>query len=641
MEKHQKSTVKRPIVRRLIIWIGVPLLVVYFSVVVTNYFQSKNAAIERMNEYLIELTSHYAAELNSQFSVISETPTIVVETIEAMKNPTEKALFDLMERRLTVNQNIFGMSIAFEPYALNPQKKQCAPYVFRSKNGLEKVFLEDGYNYTTADWYLIPKLIKKTYWTEPYYDEGGGNELMCTFSHPLQLKGKFAGIVTADISLTELEKTMQDINIVAGYTFIIGRSGTFIYHPNADFVMRESIFSLAERFMMPDLRTIGKNMIHGQQGIATYKDLQTGERNWVVYMPIPSCQWTFTAVIPEEKVLGPVNAQMYRQISYMLAGLLIILIVIVWASYGITIPLRKLAGFAKQISTGDLNVQIEGIKGEDEIHDLAIIFNKMVADLKQHIKDLTMATKAKEAVESELRIARQIQESLLPRVFPPFPDRLEFDLFAKNYAAKDVAGDFYDFFFIDENQLVIIIADVSGKGIPAALFMAVNRTLMKTVCQKGVGPAEALKKANAIISQDNDACMFTTLFLAVYEVETGELIFANAGHNSPVIISKDGSHRLLETFGDIFLGVSPDFTYREGHEHIEVGDLLALYTDGVTEATSSQETLFGEERFIRNITSHMNQSLDLIWHELHDDLDKFQEGHQFDDITLMLLRRNS
>ncbi|MFA4838076.1 MAG: SpoIIE family protein phosphatase [Candidatus Neomarinimicrobiota bacterium] len=641
MEKHHKSTVKKPIVRRLVIWIGVPLFVVYFAVVVTNYVQSKNAAIERMNLYLIELTSHYASELNSQFLVISQTPTIVVEAIEAMKNPTEKALFDLMERRLTVNQNIFGMSIAFEPYAFSSQEKEYAPYVFRSKNGLEKVFLDHGYNYTTADWYLIPKLLKTTYWTEPYYDEGGGNTLMCTFSHPLHLKGKFAGIVTADISLTELEKTMRGTNIIAGYTFIVGRSGTFIYHPNADYVMRESIFSLAERFKMPDLRAVGKNMIHGKQGIAAYKDLQTGERNWTVYTPIPSCQWTFAAVIPEEKVLGPVNAQMYRQISYMLVGLVIILIVIVWASYGITIPLRKLAGFAEKISTGDLNVQIEGIKGEDEIHELASVFNKMVADLKRHIKDLTTATKAKEAVESELRIARQIQESLLPRVFPPFPDRTEFDLFAKNYAAKDVAGDFYDFFFIDENQLIIIIADVSGKGIPAALFMAVNRTLMKTVCQKGVGPAESLKKANTILSLDNDACMFTTLFLAVYDVKTGEMTFANAGHNSPFIISKDGSHRTLESFGDIFLGVTPDFTYREGHEHIDVGDLLTLYTDGVTEATSPEETLFGEERFIRNISSHMNQSLDLIWHELHDDLDKFQEGHQFDDITLMLLRRNT
>jgi sigma-B regulation protein RsbU (phosphoserine phosphatase) len=641
MSSRRPSAIKRPIVRRLIIRIGVPLLIVYAAVVATNYYQSKKAAIARMNDYLGELTNHHASELDSRFKAIAETPTIIAENIEAMRLLNEPRLYDLMERRLTVDPDIFGMGVSFEPYALDPGREECSPRVFRSNGGLERADATDVGNYSTADWYLIPKLLKKAYWTEPYYSAGGGNALMCTFSHPIRLKDRFAGIVSADISLAELEKTMRGVEIISGTTFIVGRSGTFIYHSNPDFVMRESMFSLAETLKRPDLREIGKNMIRGRQGIVAFKALQSGgKKSWMVYTPIPTCRWTFVAVIPEDKILAPVNAQMIRQILFLLAGLIGILTVIVWASYGITNPLRKLTAFAGKVSAGDLDGRIDGIRGKDEIQELAGVFNKMVGDLNQYIKDFTSATKAKEAVESELRIARQIQESLLPRVFPAFPDRPEFDLYAKNHPAKEVAGDFYDFFFVDDDQLAVLIADVSGKGIPAALFMAVNRTLMKTVCLKGVGPAESLRQANEILSQDNDACMFTTMFLAIYDVKTGDLTYANAGHNSPVIFTKDGDGRFLASTGDIFLGVEPGLTYHELTDRIEPDELLALYTDGVTEAKSPARDFFGEERFVHFVSSRVGEPLDGIWRDLYGELDKFQEGGEYDDITVVLLKRS-
>jgi len=641
MKKNRPLAVKRPIVRRLIIWIGVPLLIVYSAVAVTNYVQSSRSAVDRMNAYLLELTKHHAAVLDSRFKAISQTPTIIAENIEAMRILNEQRLYDLMERRLKVDPDIFGMSVSFEPFALDPGKEKCSPRVFRSNGGLEKSGSSDVANYSTADWYLIPKLLKKTYWTEAYYSAGGGNALMCTFSHPLYLKGKFAGIVTADISLAELEKTMRGVDIISGYTFIIGRSGTFIYHPDPDFVMRESLFSLAETLGRPDLRAIGKNMIRGRQGVIAFDDIRTGGKNWMVYTPIPSCRWTFAAVIPEDKVLAPVNAQMVRQILFMLAGLLGILTVIVWAAYGITHPLRKLTAFAGKVSSGDLTGRIEGIKGKDEIQELAGVFNKMVADLNQYIEDFTAATKAKEAVESELRIARQIQESLLPRVFPAFPDRPEFDLYAKNHPAKEVAGDFYDFFFVDEDQLVVLIADVSGKGVPAALFMAVTRTLMKTVCQKGVGPAESLRLANEILSRDNDACMFTTMFLAVYQVKTGELTYASAGHNAPVTFTPNGDGRFLPSANDVFLGAEPGFVYHEFTDRLEPGELLALYTDGVTEAKSPAQDFYGASRFVGFIADRVKKPLTEIWTDLFGELNAFQEGREYDDITLVLLKRSN
>ncbi|MDD8028830.1 MAG: SpoIIE family protein phosphatase [Acidobacteriota bacterium] len=638
--RRRSSAVKRPIVRRLIIWIGFPLLLVYAAVAVTNYVQSSRAAVERMNSYLLELTNHHAAVLDSRFKAISQTPLIIAENIEAMRLLNEPRLYDLMERRLAIDPGIFGMSISFEPYALDPGRERCSPRVFRSAGGLERAGTAGLEAYHTADWYLIPELLKSSYWTEPYYSAEGGNALMCTFSHPFFREGAFAGVVTADISLAELDKTMRGIEIISGYTFLVGRSGTFISHPNPDFVMRESLFSLAEMLDRPDLRSIGKNMIRGRQGVIAFKDLNTGEKSWMVYTPIPTCRWTFAAVIPEDRILAPVKAQLIRQVILMAMGLAGILAVIVWAAYGITNPLRKLAAFAGRISSGDLTGRIEGIRGKDEIQELAGVLNQMVGDLNQYIRDFAAATKAKESVESELRIARQIQESLLPRVFPPFPDRTEFDLYAKNAPAKDVAGDFYDFFFLDEDHLAVLIADVSGKGVPAALFMAVNRTLMKTVCRKGVGPAESLRAANEILSRDNDACMFTTMFLAVFNARTGGLTYANAGHNPPVIVSRDRTLRTLESMGDVFLGVETGVSYHEGRTRLEPGDLLMLYTDGVTEAAAPDGSFFGEERLAGFMAERRDDALSAIWGRLAADLDEFQKGSQFDDITVVLLRRN-
>lgn len=640
MKKETKFKVKRPIIMRLMLWIGVPLLIVYMTVLILNYIWGKNAALKQTKEYLIELTSHHAAELNSQFIQISEAPISIAEVLQTFKKPTSEELCSLVSKKMENNPNIFGMAVAFEPYWFSKYEKFFSPYICIVNENFEISDLADSYNYLTKDWYSIPKLLDRSYWTEPYFDVGGGNILMCTFSTPIHSEGKFIGIATADISLEDLKSHMRNVRIMAGYTFIISRNGTFIYHPNKEYIMCESIFSLAEEYNFPYMREFGKDMIKGNQGVVAFNDLITGAKKWLVYTSIPSCQWSFAAVIPEEDVLASVNVLIMRQSSIMFIGLLIIILVIMWATIGITNPIRKLVRFAQKLATGNLDVQMENIKGKDEIQELAQVFNKMVVDLKQHIKDLTAATKAKESVESELRIARQIQESLLPRVFPPFPERKEFDLYAKNIPAKDVAGDFYDFFFIDEYKLVIIIADVSGKGVSAGLFMAVTRTLLKIVCEKGVGPAEALEKANIVLCKDNDACMFTTLFIAIYDVKSGKFQYTNAGHNPPIILSKDGSYRFLKSFNDMALGIDETHKFEEGKINLDVGSSLILYTDGVTEATSPDNNLYGEEKFINILTSNVSSSIESMMEKIEQDLQSFQEGQQFDDITMLFLRRN-
>ena len=637
--KDEKVKVKRPLVRKLLLWIGLPLLLVYIVVILFTYFWSGDNALKQMKEYLFELTSHHASMLDGKFLKVSRASMGIADAIEEFSIPTKNELYSLMKKKLSENSDIYGMAIAFNPFAYNNNIKLFSPYVYRTDKDIADIDLAKSYDYTLQDWFMIPKLLGTSYWGEPYYDEGGGDIFMATYSQPMYKNGKFFGISTADISLDDLELEMSNIRIMAGHTFIITRTGTFIYHSIKEYIMNESIFSLAEEDDQPELREIGKKMIAGEQGITTFRDVNTGEKSWLVYSPIPDCHWSFAAVIPDKEIMKTVNSMVIRQIAIMVIGLLIILLVILWAAIGITNPIKKLLGFANRISKGDLDEKITGIRGHDEIHELVKAFNKMTYDLKHYISDLTAATKAKESVESELRIARQIQESLLPRIFPPFPDTEEFDLYARNIPAKEVAGDFFDFFMLDDDHIAIIIADVSGKGISAGLFMAVTRTLMKTVCVQGVPPAEAMEKANIVLCQDNDACMFTTLFLAIYNIKTGHMHWTNAGHDEPIIISEDGSYRMLKTFKDIALGINEFHKYHEGEAQLEIGEKMVLYTDGVIEATSPENELYGEERFIKILRENAGKSLVEIIDIVTEDLDGFQKDNQFDDITILLLKR--
>lgn len=311
-------------------------------------------------------------------------------------------------------------------------------------------------------------------------------------------------------------------------------------------------------------------------------------------------------------------------------------------------PLAQLTGYTRVLVAQDFKLEervlasMEDISHarKGEVSDLANALHGMYTTLQRYIVDLRDTTAAREAVESELRIARAIQTSLLPRTFPPFPHHTEFALHAINVSAKQVAGDFFDFYLLPDDKLMITIADVSGKGVPAALLMAVTRTLLKNLALSGLQPAQIVEKANAVLVEDNEQGMFVTLFLAAYEPKTGRLCYANAGHNAPCRLDKEGVLREhLSTTGPI-IGVVPGQTYTEREAWLAVGDSLVLYTDGVTEAHSPEGGLYGEERFQALVSLHAQDSPEQICSVVADAVADYQQGNTYDDITLLVLRRN-
>lgn len=274
----------------------------------------------------------------------------------------------------------------------------------------------------------------------------------------------------------------------------------------------------------------------------------------------------------------------------------------------------------------------------DELEDLSDSFRYMVSELNEYIRDLSRVTAEKERIGAELDVARHIQASMLPCIFPAFPERHEFDIYASMTPAKEVGGDFYDFFLVDDDHLAIVMADVSGKGVPAALFMMISKTLLKSAAQSGLSPKAVLEKVNNQLCENNDAEMFVTVWLGILEISTGKMKCANAGHEYPAIMRRGGGFQLFKDKHGLVLAGMEGARYREYELELNEGDRLFVYTDGVPEATNADTVLYGTDRMLHALNEAKDRSCCELLASLHRDVDAFVgAADQFDDITMLCI----
>ena len=275
-----------------------------------------------------------------------------------------------------------------------------------------------------------------------------------------------------------------------------------------------------------------------------------------------------------------------------------------------------------------------------DLDDLSVTIEKAIEQI-QYIKTMQKEHNELTSIKGDLAVAREIQQAILPRIFPPFPEETaSMDIAASMNAAKDVGGDFYDFFRIDKDRIGFTIADVSGKGVPAAIFMAVARTLIRATGIRGVSPAECITYSNSLLSQESVNYMFVTVFYGIYNIRTGEVTYANAGHNPPYLVRADGSVEMLPLSKDIVAGAFDDFQYSQESLQLEPGDTLLLYTDGVTEAINTEDKEYGEGRLEKQLAQCSNLSCQEIIDKVKEDVKAFAgEAEQSDDITLFALKR--
>ncbi len=494
------------------------------------------------------------------------------------------------------------------------------------------------YDYHVMDWYLIPKLKGEPYWSEPYYDEGAGDVPMTTYSVPLYDKsGAFIGMVTADVSLEWITKTIADYKpYPLSYSFILSRNGYYISHQDEHKILNETIFTATHLMHNEPVKEIGHEMIAQERNNKEF--VLEGSLRHIFYAPIERTGWSMGTVSFNSDIfmeIRDVNRNFWILIA---CGLLLIFSLTIWVIRRATRPLALFAKSAGEISKGDFDAPLPEIKNKDEMYKLRDAFANMQGSLKNYISELEVTTAERERIESELTIATQIQMGMLPTIFPPFPNSPNLDLYATLVPAREVGGDLYDF-FIDGDTLYFTVGDASGKGVPASLLMAVTSSLFRSVALHLKEPSKVLESLNNAISEKNDANMFITLFVGVMNLKTGELQYASAGHNAPVLI-RNHKASFIEVAPNLPLGIMPNIQFVQHKLNITPNDMLFLYSDGLTEAENFSQELYSEEKLLielSNIKSDTTpkEALNRVIESVNNFVNK---NEQSDDLTMLAVK---
>ncbi len=640
----KRNTLSFRIISRLlpaVILLGIVIFTAYYLFArrsITDH-TAENAQITAKN------TVHSIEQIIKQAQMIPANLSWMIEN----GSLEHDSLFKFLEQLVKNNPLIYASAIAFQPGMSNesimpkPYNGLYSPYAFRNGDGVETKNLgSESYNYLIMDWYQIPAMLQAPYWTEPYFDEGGADALLSTYSHPFYLtkngKREFAGIITIDISLEWLTKTVSSVKILeTGYAFLISGNGVYVTHPNQENIMNHTIFTRAKELDLPVLRKIGREMIKGREGFDTIELPQTG-KNLLYYEPISSTGWSLGVIYPYKEMYA--SLQMLNILIVTLS--LISLLLLVFFNFTIVNrmlgPLTKFARSAREVAEGNFTAELPKITSKDEMKELHDSFEFMQRELSEYIVHLKETTSAKEKIESELRIAKEIQMGMIPHIFPPFPQLKQIDLYALLESAKEVGGDLYDFFLLDEKNLCFAIGDVSGKGIPASLFMAVTRTLLRSLAQKEKETSAIVSEINATLCQNNDSNMFVTFFIGILDTSTGELRYCNAGHNPPLLIKKEGNTSFFEITKGIPLGLFSEFIFKEQITKLSGGDKLFLYTDGLTEAENWNKELFSDNRLLSVLQNyHANTPENLVKGVLEAVNQHVNGNEQSDDLTMLTI----
>jgi sigma-B regulation protein RsbU (phosphoserine phosphatase) len=636
--------VKKSLVSRILFYVLPPCILLFLVSLSVFYFYSKNTIEEMTHENALMMTQKTVLKTEQVLVSIEKiTGNSMWQLEQGMLNEAEAA--DFTRRVLGKNSEVLGCAVAYAPELFPQAQKPVAYYSYRTTGNVAFKTLDNTeYSYSLQDWYQIPSTLGKAVWTEPYYDIGGADALISTYAVPFYrtVNGvkQVAGVLAVDVSLDWLTDIVSSVKILeTGYASLISQNGTFVTHQEKDLIMNQTLFSYASEFHSPELRELGRKMKQGESGFVTLK--LRGVDKVIAYTPIPQNHWTLMVVFPEAEMYAPLYWISLVLFILLVLGLGLLTFVVVRM---VAVQLSPLKGFTvavHKIAEGNFDVPLPDIQSEDEMRDLHDSFEHMQSDLKQYIADLQETTSAKEKIESELRIAREIQMGMIPKTFPAFPELEELDLFAQLEPAKEVGGDLYDFFLLDETHLCFAIGDVSGKGVPASLFMAVTRTLLRSISPKETSPANMVKILNTSLSKDNESSMFVTFFLGILDLKTGNLTYANAGHNPPMIVRQDGTVESFEITKNIPIGLFEEHSYEEHEKTLGAGDMLFLYTDGVTEAENAQKELFSDERLIKSLEScHEKDPERMIACIRKHVMAHVQGNEQSDDLTMLSLIYN-
>lgn len=514
---------------------------------------------------------------------------------------------------------------------------------------------EGYYEYRDSTWYELGKRSDGCAFTETYQDSYGRGLTITCVAPFTNSAGKFCGCIAIDILMSEMNESMVNDGIVdPSVATLIDGNGNYIAGKNVDSAA-EDMGSIFDEDKDAALRSVGERILEEKNGV-----LSTGEGDaaqYIAFSTIESVDWTLciaspvSAVIkPAETIRGSIDENTDNVVNAVVRGiatviqsclvlsalvLIFVTLLIGKTSKRISDPLKRLEADVRRISEGNFEQRTQ-VSTDDEIGSLAESFNYMTDSIQRYIADLKEITAKEERIAGELSAATSIQASMLPTDFDAYAGYQEFCLYATMNPAKEVGGDFYDFFMVDERHLAIVMADVSGKGVPAALFMVIGKTLIKDHTQPGKDLGEVFTEVNKLLCESNSEGLFITAFEGVLDLVTGELRYVNAGHEIPYICRKDGKFEPYKIRAGFVLAGVESMKYKCGEVRLDVGDKLFQYTDGVTEATNAADELYGMDRLTATLGRYSDLAPNELLAKVKEDIDGFVgEAPQFDDITML------
>jgi len=544
-------------------------------------------------------STHREAMLKAE-NVLSTTHYEIMEVVEeaeqairdnmwiaqwCLDNPD--SLKNVTSRIVEEHTAVVGSTVALVP-GYNKNLPFFAPYSYiRDGEMVHTSLATEKYNYPAHEWFIEPLEVGMGYWSEPYLDTNGGNIKMTTYSRPvLDPKGTTAAVITADVSLEWLCNHVGRVDIYPNaYSILVSRKGKVMMGPVDSLAMQFSVQEMAE--MMKDEPALPKlvdDMLSGKRGSVTIHSSQQGSTSTIYYAPVPRTGWSMAVIIPEKEVFKEVRRMGFLCTLLQILGILMLIIILLsvarsWTEY------------------------------------------QKTKDVELHL-------------ERELEIGREIQMSMVPKVFPPFPERNDIDMAATIVPAKMVGGDLYDFYIRDE-KLIFCIGDVSGKGVPASLLMAVTRSLFRNISAQEDSPAKIVEGINrAMDEMDDETGMFVTFFCGVLDMHTGHLRYCNAGHNAPMLFT---DHiQLLDVVPNLPLGIEGSMVYQEQQINLLLDDAIYLYTDGISEAENPRQELFGIERMEKVLSERRTamEHLDAMKAAIAEFV---EDAPQSDDITMLFI----
>ncbi|MCF8033396.1 MAG: HAMP domain-containing protein [Desulfarculaceae bacterium] len=399
---------------RFVIFVLSGVALVSAAMAVVSHMEASSALLDASQAYLLSLAEAQANQLARRLDSVAGPARDLATSLELVGVKNESFATALLKQNLIANPHIYGMALALAPYSLSPSQRYAAVYAFRSPKGLKVMDLNNPrYDYLSQNWYLIPALLGRPVWSEPYFDEGAGNVLMTTYSAPMVDKGKMLGVVTADVDLGDLGKLVRSLSLhEGGYGFLLTRQGTFLAAPDPNLVMRASIFSVAEEMQRPELRALGRHMVRGAAGLREIIDPLNQQKAWLAYAPVKGVGWSFGVVAPSEAVLAPVTDLTTHQLFFAVVGLAILGLVVLLMVVGLTRPVKLLTHGAKRLSGGDLACRVEGIRPGDEVGELANTFNTMASDLSAHVEELKRKKQELEDSLHRIELLENIEQTL-------------------------------------------------------------------------------------------------------------------------------------------------------------------------------------------------------------------------------------